>query len=241
MRQPVTVSGRPLRVFLVLVTLTFSVGAVPSYASSDVGPMALYGPEILFDVSRNGEHVGQHTVFFEQTADGLNVDAHMTIDIKFLGFKAYSYDYRSTSLWRDGRLVRLDSQIDDDGDISRVEVRSEGDRLVVTAADGARAETAPIYPTDHWNAGVLGASKVINTITGRIDQVEIEPLGESDVDFNGASTAARHYQYTGDLSTEVWYDRDGRWVKMRFKAQDGSTIEYTCRNCAAEHAAAALQ
>jgi len=230
-----------MRVLLFLVTLTFSVGAVSSYASSDVDPMALYGPKILFDVSRNGEHVGQHTVLFEQTADGLSVDAHMTIDIKFLGFKAYSYDYRSTSLWRDGRLVRLDSKIDVDGDISRVEARSEGDRLIVTAADGSRAETSPIYPTDHWNAGVLGASKVINTIIGRIDQVEIEPLGESYVDFNGASTVARHYQYTGDLSTEVWYDRDGRWVKMRFKAQDGSTIEYTCRTCAAEHTAAALQ
>ena len=42
---------------------------------------------------------------------------------------------------------------------------------------------------------------------------------------------ATHHAYTGDLSTEVWYDDAGRWVKMRFEAQDGSTIDYVCRRC----------
>jgi len=42
---------------------------------------------------------------------------------------------------------------------------------------------------------------------------------------------ATHYVYSGELDTEVWYDDEGRWVKMRFKGRDGSTIEYVCRRC----------
>jgi geranylgeranyl diphosphate synthase type II len=42
---------------------------------------------------------------------------------------------------------------------------------------------------------------------------------------------ATYYRYTGDLLAELWYDDDGRWVKMRFKGRDGSMIEYVCRRC----------
>ena len=42
---------------------------------------------------------------------------------------------------------------------------------------------------------------------------------------------ATRYAYTGDLDNEVWYDDVGRWVKMRFKGRDGSTIDYVCRRC----------
>ena len=42
---------------------------------------------------------------------------------------------------------------------------------------------------------------------------------------------ATRFAYSGDLQNEVWYDDAGRWVKMRFKGRDGSTIEYVCRRC----------
>ena len=37
--------------------------------------------------------------------------------------------------------------------------------------------------------------------------------------------------YQGHLHLDAWYDISGRWMGMRFKGRDGSTIEYRCRNC----------
>jgi hypothetical protein len=36
---------------------------------------------------------------------------------------------------------------------------------------------------------------------------------------------AKRYELTGDIDCNIWY-RDGRWVKLRFQASDGSTIDY---------------
>jgi hypothetical protein len=44
---------------------------------------------------------------------------------------------------------------------------------------------------------------------------------------------ARHYLYAGDLNGEIWFDDQGRWVKLRFRADDGSIIDYVCRRCQA--------
>lgn len=88
-----------------------------------------------------------------------------------------------------------------------------------------------MFPTDHWHSGVLQSDRVLNTITGRVARVDIADMGEAQVVVNDAPESARRYVYSGDLQTEVWYDREGRWVKMRFRADDGSTIEYVCRKC----------
>ena len=57
--------------------------------------------------------------------------------------------------------------------------------------------------------------------------------GLDTVSTRNGSLRARHYLYSGDLNGEIWYDEDGRWVKLRFRAKDGSMIDYICRQCQA--------
>jgi hypothetical protein len=42
---------------------------------------------------------------------------------------------------------------------------------------------------------------------------------------------ATEFVYDGELKTNAWYDKQGRWVGLQFKARDGSTITYRCMNC----------
>ena len=42
----------------------------------------------------------------------------------------------------------------------------------------------------------------------------------------GAERQAEHYKLTGDLARELWYDGDGVLRRVRFQAEDESTIEY---------------
>lgn len=203
-------------------------------ANAPFDPLAVYGPEHRFTVMRNGAVVGSHRLQFESTADGLSIEAHFELEIPFLFFTAYRYSYRSAAQWQDGRLIRLEAETDDDGDVSRVVAERRGDGKVwISGPKGSLAAPPDLLPTNHWNPDVVTRDTVLNTITGAVNTVEILDLGEVDVQTSSGSVRARHYRYTGELQNEVWYDANGRWVKMRFPARDGSVIDYICQTCGA--------
>jgi hypothetical protein len=204
-------------------------------AASYGDPTALYGDEIRFDVLRDGDKVGAHVVRFARDGDSISVHASFGIAIKILGFTVYSYSYVSRSLWRGGRVIELEARVDDDGAEHRVRAGADDQGLEVSGPDGTFVAPVDILPTDHWNAAVLRSDLVLNTLTGNLNRVQIVDLGAAVVETSGGGRQARHFRYTGELEADVWYDAEGRWVKLRFKAEDGSTIDYVCRVCGREN------
>lgn len=196
-----------------------------------VQPTALYGTEIYFDVYRNGAKIGHHRVSFEKTGANLFVDIAFSLKIDVLFFTAYQYHYQSRSTWHDGMLQHLRTSVDDDGKLFHMDATQVGDSMQIAYGSSQYQIPAPILPTDHWNPAVLSDTRVLNTLTGKVNQVHIKSLGRDQVQTEAGPVSATHYVYTGDLKTEVWYDDDGRWVKLRFKGHDGSTIDYECRRC----------
>lgn len=220
------------------------VASAPAYAALEGGacnvnakafdPIALYGDELVFDVRRDGVTVGEHKVTFRRVGDTVHVAADFAIDIRFLGFSAYRYRYLSNSAWRGDCLVSLEANVNDDGKQTRVTAVREGNQMRVEGGRGDVVGPAELFPTDHWHPGVLGTERVLNTLTGGINRVRIEDRGPATLASGNGTLAARHYAYTGELATEVWYDASGRWVGMRFAGKDGSTIEHRCRSCTAD-------
>ncbi|MGE3332370.1 MAG: DUF6134 family protein [Rhodospirillaceae bacterium] len=194
-------------------------------------PIALYGDQIAFDVERNGTPIGRHIVHFEQTEAGLKSrsDVEMAVDVLF--FRAFSYRYQADAVWREGGLDRLTVDINDNGQRSYLTAQRAGEKLWVSRDGRVFEAAAGLYPSEHWDAGVVKQQRVLNTLTGKINHVAIQPEGRDPVETERGTIAATRYRYTGDLDAEVWYDDAGRWVKLRFKGRDGSTIAYRCRSC----------
>lgn len=217
----------------ILVAASLSYAEAVDAASVGDDPFQYYGDEIVFDVVRDGSEVGTHRVTFRRDAGDIVVDSRFEVKIKVLVVPVYSYLYTSTERWRDGKLISLSAETDDNGKKSDVEVtRSEG-KLHLKGSGGAFTINGDIYPTTHWNSGVIGATRVINTITGKVNDVTMDDRGMETVLLGNEQGSARHYAYQGDLVTEVWYDDAGRWVKMRFPGKDGVMIEYKCKTCGA--------
>lgn len=204
-----------------------------SVANTATAPSMLsaYTGDLSFDILRNDKPVGSHSVTFEPNGDTVTVRTKSKIEIDFLVFTAYRFTYTSESRWASDKMISLSARTDDDGEVTTVEAAKDGTVLRVSGSGGAYETTPPIFPTDHWHKGVIGSTEVLNTITGRIADVKIVDKGWSRVELPDGPVTARHYAYTGDLLTEVWYDGRGRWVAMRFKARDGSTIRYVCSSC----------
>lgn len=200
-------------------------------ATKHAGPLSLYGDEIYFDVYREGDKVGFHRVRLVESEGSLLVRSTFELKIDFLFFTAFRYLYRSESRWRKGVLESLKATVDDDGALLSLESVREGAHMKITNPEGRFTANSPLFPTNHWNAAVLRENRVLNTLTGKINNVRIVPRAREPVVTEQGRVPATRYAYTGDLDTEVWYDDAGRWVKMRFKGEDGSTIEYVCRRC----------
>ncbi|WP_297018751.1 DUF6134 family protein [Thalassospira sp.] len=200
-------------------------------------PIARYGNELRFQIRRNDSPVGSHVVQFNHGRDGLQVVAQSNIDISFLGFNAYSFDYRSESLWQDDRLAALSVRVDDDGDETEVTAKPDDQgALIVTGPKGKQTLPQGIFPTDHWHCGVLGSEAVLNTITGKANTVDIRASETEMLRTTNGTLRATRFTYDGELETTAWYDADGRWVGLAFEARDGSTITYRCMSCATQTA-----
>ena len=217
----------------VLLALVMPGLAVAETATDDqLNPLRLYGDGIDFDVIREGEKIGIHEVRFDRDADGWNVRSLVDLEVRFLALFVFRYRYEAHARWVKGELQRLRTDAIDDGERSFMIATRSGDVMQIRFKDQAYTTEAPIIPTNHWNADVLGKERVLNTITGNVNEVRLVAKGREPVSTERGDVIANRYTYTGDLvDTEVWYDDAGRWVKLRFLGRDGTPIEYACRRC----------
>jgi Domain of unknown function (DUF6134) len=206
-----------------------SVAETPPPAND---PFRLYGNEIRFDVERDGNVVGQHVVTFTRTDQGVRADSRADIDVQLLFLSAYRFRYQAREVWNGGELQSLDASTNDDGDYSHVQAVRDAAGLLISSSQGTY-EAPAVPPISHWNAALLKGGTLLNTMTGELSQVQVFDQGSDTVATRSGSLRAHHYLYSGDLNGEIWYDEDGRWVKLRFRANDGSMIDYVCRRCRA--------
>ena len=205
----------------------------PAYSGPK--PTDGYDNKIGFDVVRNGEVVGQHVTAFSHEGLDLIVESKMNLEITFLSVPVYTFDYRSLEKWSDDVLFHLEVDIKDGADQIKISSLLNTEGLTIIAPSGTYKVRGPIISTNHWNADVVKQSRVINTLTGKINQVKFSNGGEERIPIKGGYVLATRYDYLGELTdTSVWYDAKGRWSKLKFKARDGSIVEYICNTCEPE-------
>ena len=197
-----------------------------------VYPFRLYGNQITFDVERDGDVVGRYTIDFTRTDQGVLAEARADIDVSLLFVPVYTLRYHARELWSGGELQSIEAFTNDDGDLVHLQATRDSDGLQVQTNNGAY-ETPAVLPINHWNAALLQGGPLLNCMTGEVDEVQVFDQGLDTVSTRNGSLRARHYLYSGDLNGEIWYDEDGRWVRLRFRANDGSMIDYICRKCQA--------
>lgn len=185
----------------------------------------LYGDTLVFDVQRSGKTIGTHRLGFSEEQGMLRVDIEMDLRIRFLALFSYNYRYLASEWWQQGQLQRLDVRVDDDGELTELSARREGEHLLLTQANQSNQLPAELLTTNHWNIGILSQSAVLNTLTGEASQLAVEFLGESMVPAGDTEVPVRLYRLGGDLEdTDTWYDAQGRWLGMEFSARDNSRI-----------------
>lgn len=209
---------RPFCIGLFAYTMLLISTAVDASRISD-HPESFYGQAPTYTITRNGKKIGRHKIAFNRLGDQLKVAIETNITVSFLKIPVYRFQYSSTEIWEKSQLRAVNSTIVENRE-TRVIESNQFDRLRANHTDGVR------FATNHWNPDILTESVVFNTITGNSNTVTVKAVGTETIAINDREVFATQYRYSGDLQVDTWYDEAGRWIKLRFSGDDGSTIEY---------------
>jgi len=177
---------------------------------------ALAGQSAEFVVLRGGTPIGTHRVEVETVGDETRVHVTIALDVVFGPIPLYKYRHDSQEIWRDGRLTRLDSHTNDDGDMLTVAVRAVPDGLRVEGSDGTFTAPADTVPTSYWNPALAANRPLLDSQIGRLLEVSRVPLGPG------------RWRLEGELNLDIAYPPQGRWTGLSFRHK-GSDFVYVPR------------
>ena len=181
--------------------------------------------EIGFEVLREGSPMGRHSIAFEERGEDLHVKIAIDLEVGLAFVTLFRYEHRNHEVWRDGRLISIETATDNDGDRFWVKGEATAEGFAVASTSGSYTAPADVIPTSYWNPRFVEQSQVLNTQDGRLIEVETRPVAEEQVEVVVGSVLATRYSTTGELALETWYTESGAWVKTAFEAK-GSEVEY---------------
>lgn len=180
---------------------------------------------IKFEAYRNGSDFGFSTVKIDGPPGDESVEVVTALRVGLGPITAFKYLLRTSTQWRGGRIERLTSVVNDDGDVFKVEARRSDAGLMVEGFDGKLTAAADVLPTTYWRADMVTRRELLSTQHGRVLKVGFQTIGEETILSEGKQISATHHAMRGDLDIDIWYDGRGDWVKLSFSVGD-SNIEY---------------
>ena len=198
-----------MRLLAAVLVTAILLGAAPVVA----------GQSAEFVVLRGGTPIGTHRVEVETVGDDTKVHVNIALDVAFGPIPLYKYRHDSQEVWRAGRLTRLDSHTDDDGDILTLSVRSGPGGLRVEGSTGVFTAPADTVPTSYWNPALAANRPLLDSQIGRLLEVVRVPLGPG------------RWRLEGELNLNIAYSPQGQWTGLNFRHK-GADFVYMARTLA---------
>jgi hypothetical protein len=115
--------------------------------------------------------------------------------------------------------------VNDDGKKGTVTATRKGNAMNISGTQYKGVAPAGIVPASHWNYAQTQTGKLLSTEDGEIINVKVISKGRESIKAGNKTIEANRYLMDSALDVDLWYDDDGRWVKLAFEAR-GQQIEY---------------
>jgi hypothetical protein len=170
-----------------------------------------------FNIKIDDKPAGYHQMTLSRPDEyTVVVDSRAEVSVSYL-VKTYKYVYRGTEVWKDGRLVSLKSETNDDGTPHQVLVQPAQDRLRVWADGKEHYARQDIRTTTYWQApepqSLNQPVALLDCDTGKDLRGTVRYVGMEPVTVGGQTQSCAHYQIS-ELHVDVWYDAQKRLVRQ---------------------------
>jgi len=148
--------------------------------------------------------------------------------VKFLFINAYRYRHRTTELWRQQCLHRIQANTYDNGKEFKVKGVARDDRFYLETGSGQTAFTDCVMSFAYWDPAILEADRLLNAQTGEYVDVNVSLVGREQIEVRGQSRPADRYRlYSGDFDIDLWYDAEtDAWLALQSTTENGRKLYY---------------
>jgi hypothetical protein len=198
------------RIGLVLVT---ALAVLPPLRAAEV-------EERQFAIALDGQRVGEYRMKITKEDDGSVVcSSQGQMQLSQPGVVS-KYRYRGSEVWKDGKLLRLDSTAGDDVKQTTVSAAAEAKGVRVSVGGNERVVPGPVWVTTYWQLPAAAVRSkqltLLDADNGSAPRGGLERVGTGQVIVGGQPTAALRYRLTGGANVDLWYDADERLVRQEW-------------------------
>ncbi len=183
---------------------------------------------LWFDVLRDGEPIGHHSVGFRRVGDELHVDIEIALAVNFGFITVFRYEHTNREIWRDGQLMAIETSTNDNGERHWLKGEARDAGFVVESSAGSYVAPTTIVPTSYWNMSLVEQDQLLDTQSGRLIAVDVAAAGDETIVLAGQPVDTRRYDLSGELDATLWYTAAGAWAQFRFDGR-GDDIVYRLR------------
>jgi hypothetical protein len=129
----------------------------------------------------------------------------------------YTYTIQVSEVWKDGRLMHLDSTTNDDGKRYNVTAVADGPQLRVKVNGQEHPAPPEAWATTYWHLPDAskrnGVVALVDADTGRVLTGTLQHVGTNAISVGGQAQNCAHYRLTGAVQVDLWYDAQERLVR----------------------------
>jgi hypothetical protein len=184
-----------------------------------------------FDVLLDDKPIGTHEFRIVDDAGSRRVETNARFDVNVMFVPVFRYNHSNTEVWRDGCLAQVRSETDSNGTPYRVALdRADGAYEVQTIDEMVTYPADCLMTFAYWDPAILEQPRLLNSQTGELVDVRVEPLGVTDPDWLSSDVPVEGHRIVGEdaeLEIRVFYHHQtGRWVALESLLANGRVMRY---------------
>jgi hypothetical protein len=181
-----------------------------------------------FAVTIDKKAAGDLTIqITDHDAQSQTVEVHAKVDVRFFLIR-YTYQFDGIEEWKNGRLMRLVTNTDDDGTKLRVSAQAVGDQLHVRTKGRIEEFPENVWTTTYWRLPAKRdqAIPMIDADTGNRLEGTLTFVGTESVHVGNKMMDCEHYHVNANgIDVDAWYDNHHRLVRQKSREGTHTSVQ----------------
>jgi hypothetical protein len=180
-----------------------------------------------FRVFLDDREIGYHNFYLAEVGEHKQLRSVAEFEYRLLFVKLFDYEHEALETWSGDCLSSIRSRTDSNGDDYTLDGRRSGEAFVVEANQEPMSLPSCVMSFAYWNPAFLEQTELLNTQDGRFLPVEVQGPSEDTLAVGGNSLPSLRYRLeAGDMSLDLWYSHDKRWLALESEVAGGRILRY---------------
>ena len=182
--------------------------------------------ELVFDLYRNNQFIGQHIYLFNRDGQNLIVQNTINFEIKILGITLYKYFSKGQEQYINGKFHSFSSITKQNKKEKFVKIYKNEDQFFIEGSSYKGEAPKDFIIGTWWNHLIVKSNSQISAASGRIIEQNVKFIGKETIKINNEKYSALRFNFFSSdpslsknkkLNMDVWYDEKSlMWLKASF-------------------------